>query len=406
LVTSVRKGIFSILADSYVDEGVPFYRSSNVGQIFPKESGLAFITPECHALESKTALHRGDIMLAKTGKEAASVVLREECNVSQDVVAVRPDQQRINSFFLAVFLNTRPGVLQLQRWFQGQVQAHLSLPDSKQILVPLPSPKFQSSIETKVLDAERELRNAVACLAEAEDLLVAALGLSSVARSDCFHYVRRFSVLQDAKRFDAEYFSPRYQRSLDLLGKSGLTISAVADLVEKRFRPERLKSGNTFQYIEIGSVRGDGLVDSETVEVSESPSRAQWLVDPGDIITSTVRPIRRLSALITPEQSGHVCSSGFAVLRPKQGVIEPEVLLTFLRLPIICEILDLNTTASMYPAISTTRLMEIPIGIPRASISKEIISKVRAALHARAESRRLLEKAKAEIERLVLGSVK
>src|ERR1017187_2081672 len=43
LVTSVRKGVFNILADSYVDDGVPFYRSSNVGKIFPKEGGLVFI---------------------------------------------------------------------------------------------------------------------------------------------------------------------------------------------------------------------------------------------------------------------------------------------------------------------------------------------------------------------------
>ena len=72
-----------------IDDGVPFYRSSNVGKIFPKEGGLAFITPQRHAEESKTALKCGDIMLAKTGKEAASVVLREECDLSQDVVAIR-----------------------------------------------------------------------------------------------------------------------------------------------------------------------------------------------------------------------------------------------------------------------------------------------------------------------------
>ncbi len=81
LVSSIRKGVFNILADSYVGDGVPFYRSSNVGQVFPNEGGLAFITPKRHAHESKTGLTRGDIMLAKTGKEAASVVLREACNL-------------------------------------------------------------------------------------------------------------------------------------------------------------------------------------------------------------------------------------------------------------------------------------------------------------------------------------
>ncbi len=56
-------------------------------------------------------------------------------------------------------------------------------------------------------------------------------------------------------------------------------------------------------------------------------------------------PIRRLSAIISPEQNGHVCSSGFVVLNPKR--IAPEVLLTYLRLTIICELMDLHTSASL-----------------------------------------------------------
>ncbi|MGA7933059.1 MAG: hypothetical protein WCA35_05890 [Kovacikia sp.] len=83
----------------------------------------------------------------------------------------------------------------------------------------------------------------------------------------------------------------------------------------------------------------------------EAPSRAQWIVRKDDVITSTVRPIRRLTALIERNQDGYVCSSGFAVFQPAK--VQPEVLLVYLRLPIICEILDLHTTASMYPAIST-----------------------------------------------------
>ncbi len=89
----------------------------------------------------------------------------------------------------------------------------------------------------------------------------------------------------------------------------------------------------------------------------EAPSRAQWIVKPNDVITSTVRPTRRLSALIKPEQDNYICSSGFAVLKPTK--VEPEVLLVYFRSPIVCKILDLHTTASMYPAISTEDLLSI-----------------------------------------------
>jgi type I restriction enzyme M protein len=67
-------------------------------------------------------------------------------------------------------------------------------------------------------------------------------------------------------------------------------------------------------------------------------------------------------------------------------------------LPIICEILDLHTTASMYPAISIARLMDIPVVVPKPSVREQIVAKVRAALKARAEAERRLEKATAEVE--------
>jgi len=155
-------------------------------------------------------------------------------------------------------------------------------------------------------------------------------------------------------------------------------------------------------------VQGDGLADAETVSVSEAPSRAQWIVEPNDIITSTVRPIRRLSAMISAQQAGYVCSSGFAVLEPKVGSngIEPEVLLTFLRLPILCEILDLHTTASMYPAISTARLMTIPISVPNRATRNKVVSTVRQAFEARSEASGLLEEAKLAIQQLVLRGAK
>ncbi|WP_276747406.1 restriction endonuclease subunit S [Chlorogloeopsis fritschii] len=144
---------------------------------------------------------------------------------------------------------------------------------------------------------------------------------------------------------------------------------------------------------------GEGFANSEVVAIEEALSRAQWIVKTNDVITSTVRPIRRLSALIEPEQNNYICSSGFAVLKPTK--IEPEVLLVYLRSPIVCEILDLHTTASMYPAISTEDLLNIPITLPKESTRQKITEKVRASRKAREQSKQLLEIAKTGVERAI-----
>jgi len=151
---------------------------------------------------------------------------------------------------------------------------------------------------------------------------------------------------------------------------------------------------------EISDLTNDGLAESQIVQGEEAPSRAQWIVRKGDVITSTVRPIRRLSAMIEAEQEGFVCSSGFAVLQPKS--IPPELLLTYLRIPVVSEILDLYTTASMYPAISTADLLNIPVTLPTdKKIVNEVVSKIQKSRQARQEAKRPLAEAKSEVEKLI-----
>jgi hypothetical protein len=221
-------------------------------------------------------------------------------------------------------------------------------------------------------------------------------------------YSRRFQDLDVGGRFDAEYFSPKYQLILQRLRREGRKLTHVATLSERYFDPSQKAKSSVFRYIEIGSLTGDGEAESETVQIADAASRATWIVKPGDIITSTVRPIRRLSAIICKDQDGCVCSSGFAVLTPKPDPdgIEPEVLLTYLRLPVICEVLNLYATASMYPAIAVQRLMDIPFVVPNKSIRQAIVAKVQKGISLRRESAQLLNQAKEAVENLITGATK
>ncbi|WP_225894095.1 restriction endonuclease subunit S domain-containing protein [Atlanticothrix silvestris] len=65
-----------------------------------------------------------------------------------------------------------------------------------------------------------------------------------------------------------------------------------------------------------------------------------------------------------------------------------------MRSPIVCEILDLHTTANMYPTISTEDLLNIPIALPQETTRQKIKEKVRASRKAREQSKQLLKIAK------------
>lgn len=391
-----RKGIFDIKASSYADSGVPFVRIGNLRDGLIETKDLAYITPAAHAVESKTALEFGDIVLSKTAYAAASFVNVPQCNVSQDTIAVRlspTGRKQLKSGYVVAYLNSRYGLALMNRPFQGNVQAHLSLPDGRKVPVPLFGKELQDATDNSIRDAHAQLLAAGRQMEQANATLTTALGLGNWHPPEPLTYIRRASEAFAAKRLDSQYFSPRVIQLLARLGTNGRTVRDVAPPRQEKFMPA---TSGEFRYIEISDVRSDGTTTCESVPMREAPSRATWRVHGGDVLTSTVRPIRRLSALVTPDQSGCIASSGFVVLEPR--AVPAEVLLTYLRLPLFCELMDLHTSASLYPAINETDLLRLPFpNIPPATYDA-IVQSVRSAHTARARARTLLDCAKRAVE--------
>jgi hypothetical protein len=393
---SIRKGIFDISASSYQDEGVPFIRIANLRDGLLAESDLAFISEDAHRAEWKTALTKGDIILSKTAYAAASLVNFSRCNISQDLIGIQlsdSGRKKFESGFIVAFLNSSYGHALLEQFFRGNIQAHLGLGDARRVPIPEFNLGFQRRIQECIWNADAKFQHAKKLSGAVEAVLFDGLDLKDWKPNDDLACSRSACDVFSAERLDSEYFRPRYQSLIALLRRQGKTLRDVARLREKVFTPH---PGQPFHYIEIGDLAVDGATTSHEVPGEEAPSRATWIVQPGDVITSTVRPNRCLTGLIEPEQAGNICSSGFAVLTPKG--IPGELLFVYLRLPIICELMDLHTTASMYPAISTTDLMCLPFLLPDDATIKKVKSQITAARAARREAHTMLEKAKQAVE--------
>lgn len=383
----------------YVDRGIRILLAQNIRPNRLDMGISAYMPISAQAALSRNLLQRNDVVMTRTGANFGDTATffgwQEPVYACADCLIIRP--RNISGAYLATYLNTRIGRGLLDRGAYGAAQPHISPAYLRELTIPRLG-DTEPKTEAKVVEAHEKTLNANALYAEAEALLSSALGLDGLDLSPRLFCERPFSDLEAAARCDAEYFSPRTQNLLATLSRDGLTLGDVAKLATRRFTP---KAGSEFQYIEIADVTGNGTAEASPVPGEEAPSRATWIVKPGDVITTTVRPIRRLSAIISQEQEGYVCSSGFAVLAPRD--VPPELLLVYLRHPLVCELLDLHTTASMYPAISATDLMKIPIALPDKKTEAAIVAKVQDSFVARREARRLLEEAKAMVERAILG---
>lgn len=107
-----------------------------------------------------------------------------------------------------------------------------------------------------------------------------------------------------------------------------IELTDAADINPESIDPNRTFGGDFFAYVDITAVgKGTGRIDKVTrVQGTAAPSRARRRIRAGDILISTVRPNLRAFAIVPKELDQQVCSTGFAVLRPKQGT-DPRFLL-------------------------------------------------------------------------------
>ena len=335
------------------------------------------------------------VLLSMSGSVGSVAVALDEwdypINSNQDIAKIIPDG--VSPYYLAAYLGCRFGQVQINRLPVGSVQQHIFLWMIERLKVPRFSSEFERRVEQLTAAAYRCHEGIGRDHASAENALLVALGLIDWTPPKPLTYSALASDALAAKRLDARFFQPRIRALLNMLSKDNRTVAEVARQRRAKFRPDDCVN---FDYIEISDIDGFGAATSTRLACKEAPSRATWHVRPNDIITSSVRPIRRLTAQIAPEQDGFVCSSGFVVVEPL--TIAPELMLTYLRLPIICELLDLYASASMYPAITDTDILNLPLPLISDAVSNDVVRSVRSAKEAKAKAIALLDAAKRAVE--------
>lgn len=387
-----RKGIFEIKADVYSAEGIPFVRISNLKSLFIDETDIVHI-PEIENNKHKpTHLVRGDLILSKTANPAASYVNIPECNCSQDTIAVKlRGNSCISSEFLTVFLNSKYGLLQMQRWFTGNIQMHLNLIECKGLLIPVFEKNIQTEIKDRFEAALLGIANSAKLLNQAEAIVLDEVGFNSLILKSNLTYTKNFLLSNEYNRIDSEYYQPRYEKIVAQIDKYGSEkIEKAVKINNKKTVP---KAKQKYKYIELADISKDGFVNSYSLELGENlPTRARRIVESGDVIISSIEGSLTACALIDDELDGALCSTGFYAIKSEK--INPETLLTLFKSSMIRALMKKGCSGSILTAISQDEFEKIPLPI----IGKEIQSKI--ALRVR-EAHQIRKKARNELKDLI-----
>jgi type I restriction enzyme, S subunit len=119
-----------------------------------------------------------------------------------------------------------------------------------------------------------------------------------------------------------------------------------------------------FEYLDIGSVGTGRLTKNlDRLRFASAPSRARRLLRPGDTIVSTVRTYLKAVFTVGRISEPLIASTGFAVLTPRADTI-PRCLGYIAQSEYFTNQVTGESVGIAYPAISETKLANIPITLP------------------------------------------
>lgn len=130
--------------------------------------------------------------------------------------------------------------------------------------------------------------------------------------------------------------------------------------------PETTDPDTVIRYVDIGGVSAsEGIKAVTPMRFGDAPSRARRLVCHGDVIVSTVRTYLEAVAPIQDPPDDLVVSTGFAVIRPRDGLL-PEFAKYALRSREFVGEVAARSVGVSYPAINASDLVRISVPLPPA----------------------------------------
>ena len=413
----IKKGIFNLKSENYLDEGIPFIRISNIQEYKMDWQDAVFISEKENQKEEKTQLFEGDLVFSKIGTIDRVGYLDGTYpvyNMSQNVIGMKFNKETkliLLSKFLKIIFSLQFGKEQLVKEATFQVQPKLTLDNIRNIKIPLPPLDFQlqiielfeKAIDIKIIK-EYKASNTIKSI---DENIAQKIGFN-------FHKLdikNTFLVKKSAfeNRLDPYFYLLKFKVLIDSIRK--IKNSQLGDLVDFSKETWNQKDGfeNEFPYIEISEIDlSSGKINNiSMISIFEAPSRAKMIVRINDIIVSTTRPHRGAISLIDADKNGFIASTGFAILRNlKTDLISKEYLFYILRTQICLQQMLQRSSGGNYPAITAEELKNIYIPIPDKLIQQEIVNDIKVfidnAEQLKTDAKTDFEKAKHKIEALIV----
>ncbi|WP_053582166.1 restriction endonuclease subunit S [Lysinibacillus contaminans] len=388
-------------------ELIPYYRGKDINDFFLENATPIRIPGNIYnsKMMERSHFNYGDVLLSIVGTIGSLSIVTEEIGdaTGSCKIAILRSKGIVSPFYLAAFLLSKYGQIQIKRNTRGAVQMGLILKDFVNIRVPIIPKEDQDVIDNFITVAIQKNKNSKALYQKAEKLFEEEVQFNKLDLTKPKSFESNYSTVVNGKRIDADYFLPHFQTLSEQL--STLNTKPLGKIVNFK---KGVEVGSKFYrekgvlFIRVSNLKKEGIFTTNSDKyISENlyEKLNSFTAKPGEILLTKDGTIG--TAYVVDEKIEGIISSGIMKLSLKDPTINQE----YLGLVINSKICKLQIEQASSGALiqhwkpSDIAKLKIPIlTVEKMQSLSELVVESKSEMR---EAKALLEKAKTYIEKLI-----
>jgi len=408
----VKKGIFDLSPDHYIENGIPLIRTSEIKNPTIDFSTNIYISDEVNQGNNKTILLPNDLVFTKIGAYIGDIALLPnnftQYNFSQNVAGVSILNKNHSAFYLIFFLSNL-GKNQILRSIMLSGQGKLELNDIRNYRIPIVPDELITKIKIIMKKRENIIKQSQSLYQKAEDLLLENIGLNNYKPSKKSINIKTLKKSFLAKgRLDAEYYLLKYEEIITKVKKQPYEELGNLVGIKKSIEPgSDVYSDTGLPFIRVADYNKFGLsTPDKYLTDSFCKENANLLQDlylkKETILFSKDGSVG--TAYLLKENMEAITSGAILHLTVKdKKKILPEYLTLVLNSFLVQQQAERDAGGSIILHWRINEIKEVIIPIVPMDFQKEIANLIKDSFKLRKESEKLLEEAKEMVEKEIEG---
>ena len=401
-VAQFSKKLVTLKTDDLIYVGLQNIES-NTGVFIPSEE-------ERESFGTALKFEKGDILFPKLRPYLNKVYLAEfdgVCSTEFHVLKAK----KCDKMYLFCFLNSQLVVNQTSYLMTGNTLPRLQTAEVENLLIPIPPPQIQNKIveqRTKIRDLRKSKEaESQKLLDSINDYVLEELGIILPELKDKMAYVVSSEEVKN-NRCDAYYFQPKFEDVEKAISEGKFEVKEIGKGIIVYNKLENIENYDFINYVDLSSINKNlGLIKSyDKLEIAEAPSRARQKLEKGDLLLSSLVGSLKSIAIFEGNFDNAICSTGFYVIKNSKDY-NNYYLYALFRGDILQMLLQRESSGAIMSAINREALSKLKIPLPPLSVQNKIADEVKRRMQKaetlQKEAKEELEKAKLEVERIILG---